>query len=426
METPALAISRDDRRKRNETSLSHFIPHKPFQETIGKHVDETRFLEIGKRLRIRETYLEKSFSKHWSNNVRLFTLLRMLGYHDGDQVFKKFEREEIGDFWLPLTDNVLEKFTSIVAFDLDAFLEGQLYVLSDSKLMDDQNLLAPFFKRQYKPGPRARTHRYLEYVDSHFTDLDHIAKGGSAQVLRVQHTLSSKEFACKRISRKVPVAFQRNRLKLFEQEVKVLERIRHDHIVGLVASFTDLENFSLILDPIADGVLLGLLEVQPLSGEDIATLLCSFNCLATALEFLHTNSVRHKDIKPSNILLSNGRILLCDFGISLEWTESENGTTEGVHLSGTRRYAAPEVFRSDASRNSKTDIWSLGCVFMEIISAIKGFQTEKIDVGESEEGGLSSKEMAEWLGILKDEQHDGAINNLPIYWTLAMTILKSV
>ncbi|KAF2131845.1 kinase-like protein, partial [Dothidotthia symphoricarpi CBS 119687] len=161
--------------------------------------------------------------------------------------------------------------------------------------------------------------------------------------------------------------------KVFEQEVKILQSIRHHHIVGLVASFTDLESFSLILDPIADITLSKMLKQdKSLSDKDIATLRCSFNCLATALTFLHANSVRHKDIKPSNILLSEGRVLLCDFGISLEWTEGDNGTTEGCYPSFTRRYAAPEVLRSDASRNSKTDVWSLGCVFLEIASAIKG------------------------------------------------------
>ncbi|KAF2679632.1 kinase-like protein [Lentithecium fluviatile CBS 122367] len=286
--------------------------------------------------------------------------------------------------------------------------------------MDEKNLLVPFFEQRYIPGPRTRTHRYLEFARSHFTDSDEIGRGSSARVLRVQHKLSGKEFACKRLPRMKTIREQRNQLKIFEQEVKVLQGMRHRHIVSLVASYTDLESFSLVLDPIADNTLLELLKhEQPFSDIEIAILCCSFNCLATALAFLHENSVRHKDIKPSNILLSEGRVLLCDFGISLEWTESENGTTEGVSFSFTRRYAAPEVFR-DGKRNSKTDIWSLGCVFLEIVSAIKGTSFDDIDVGECMEGqGLSSAAKKSWLKKIKDERDD-VTYDLPIDWTLAM------
>lgn len=412
--------TRDIKRRRNEASLSHQIPREPFHETVGKHIHEAVYLEIAKRLRSRQSYRERSFSSHWCNNTRLYTLLRMLGHEDGDAVFKRFEREKIGDFWLPIPDVVLDKFSSLALFDVDRFLNTQLFVLSDSTRIDERNFLVPYFERQFTPGPRERTHRYLEYVDSHFEDLDYIAKGSSAEVVRVRHRLSGKLFACKRLPRARPIKHQRQLLELFEQEVRVLERVRHHHIVGLVASFTDFESFSLILDPIADRVLSMLLEQdQPLPGVDIATLRCSFNCLATALEFLHANSVRHKDIKPSNILLNNERMLLCDFGISLEWTQSENGTTEGGGSGFTRRYAAPEVFRVDTTRNSKTDIWSLGCVYMEIISAISGHRLNEIDVAPTEEG-LSSRDMQEWLEKMRNEQPGDEKSSLPVDWALAM------
>ncbi|CAO2652684.1 Nn.00g020950.m01.CDS01 [Neocucurbitaria sp. VM-36] len=418
MEASALAMADDDQYEIHEASLTHQIPRDPFD----KHIDETVYLEIEERLCAREqqpAYSSRT-SKRWSDHVRLYTLLRMLGYREGDSVFRAFEHEQIGDFWLPLTLPILRQFAPISGTNLSGFLNGQRHVMSDSKQMNAEDLFAPFFAQRYTPGGPARPHRYLEFARSHFTDLGEIGKGASAHVLRVRHKLSGQEFACKRLVRTKTVKRQRNQLKIFRKEVKVLQDIRHHHIVSLVASFTDYDSFSLILDPIADNVLSKLLEhEQPLSQVERAIMYCSFNCLATALEFLHANSVRHKDIKPSNILLSEGRVLLCDFGISLEWTDGDNGTTEGIYPTFTRRYAAPEVFQ-DTPRNSKTDIWSLGCVFLEIISALNGYSHDAIELGESTEGqGLTSSAMKKWLGKLKDEHEEG-IYDLPVNWTIAM------
>lgn len=410
-----------DRSKRDKASLDHLIPREPFRETIGQHIHEGVYLEIAKRLRILEKHHEKSSLKHWSQNVRLYTLLRMLGHDDGDPVLETFEHQDIGDTWLPLPDAVLKKLALLTPFDTSKFAETQLYILSDPKMMDERHLTDAFFNWQHKQGPRSRVHRYLEYVDAHFTDLGEIAHGSSAKVLRVRHELTGKEFACKRLPRKPLIKDQKHQLKLFRQEVKVLERVRHHHIVGLVASFTDYDSFTLILDPIADRVLSSLLEQEePFSEDEISTLRFSFNCLATALEFLHSNSIRHKDIKPGNILINTGRIRLCDFGISLEWQQGGNGTTEGYYSSFTRRYAAPEVFSLEVSRNNKTDVWSLGCVFLEIITVMRGYRIQELDMDRCDNGGPSASEMMNWLQRLRTEEQNDTISDLAIGWVLRM------
>lgn len=117
---------------------------------------------------------------------------------------------------------------------------------------------------------------------------------------------------------------------------------------------------------------------SPLPDADISTLRRTFGCLATTLAYLHdTTKIRHKDIKPGNILLSGGLVYLCDFGISLDWSEAEHAITEGVPLRYTARYSAPEVPRQEA-RDTKSDIWSLGFVFLEILSVIKGWPLDEV------------------------------------------------
>lgn len=178
------------------------------------------------------------------------------------------------------------------------------------------------------------------------------------------------------------------------------------------------------MDLIADGTLSELPKHnQPLWYVDIAILQCSSKCLATALAFLHDRRIQHKDIELSKILLSKGRVSQCDFGISIEWTLSEHGphrTIKGNHSSFTRRYAAPEVFSVDTGRNSKTDIWSLGCVLLEIFGAVQGFSFDDIDVGESVNGqGLSSTAMRDWLRKVRNVR-EILVQDFPRDWILAM------
>jgi serine/threonine protein kinase len=94
----------------------------------------------------------------------------------------------------------------------------------------------------------------------------------------------------------------------------------------------------------------------------------AFGCLAGGLAFLHERNVRHKDIKKGNILVHQNQVLFADFGFSFDSSDLENSTTTGPTYS-TRRYAAPEVLAS-RDKNSASDVWSLGCVFIEIIAAL--------------------------------------------------------
>src|SRR2546430_16355080 len=92
--------------------------------------------------------------------------------------------------------------------------------------------------------------------------------------------------------------------------------------------------------PVAD-VDLGKLLASP--SEDSHPLLRSaFGCLSTALAFLHSNQIRHKDIKPQNILIDRKNLLLTDFGISYDF--SAIGISETSSFGeGTLKYASREA-----------------------------------------------------------------------------------
>jgi serine/threonine protein kinase len=130
------------------------------------------------------------------------------------------------------------------------------------------------------------------------------------------------------------------------------------------------------MTPIADGDLVAYLSSA--SPDKYPELRTFFGCLATALEFLHNHNVRHKDIKLSNILVSGGTVLFADFGLSFDFTDATGSTTMSMVNGMTPRYCAPEV-ANHQPRNTMSDIWCLGVVFLEMIVTLKGKSIQYID-----------------------------------------------
>ncbi|KAK8795506.1 hypothetical protein WA158_000163 [Blastocystis sp. Blastoise] len=100
-------------------------------------------------------------------------------------------------------------------------------------------------------------------------------------------------------------------------------------------------------------------------GISIQTKKTLFYMLLKGIQFLHENEVIHRDIKPSNLLLNTDGILnICDFGSSLLLPLPYNLHTTITTLS----YAPPEVFFDKGAVTRAVDLWSAGCVFVEIFT----------------------------------------------------------
>jgi cyclin-dependent kinase 7 len=101
------------------------------------------------------------------------------------------------------------------------------------------------------------------------------------------------------------------------------------------------------------------------------------NCLRQLLEGVaacHDNWVLHRDLKPSNLLITaDGVIKLADFGLARVYAEPDLGTAQGrrmTHQVVTRWYRAPELLFGATAYGPAVDIWSVGCIFAELMRRV--------------------------------------------------------
>lgn len=105
--------------------------------------------------------------------------------------------------------------------------------------------------------------------------------------------------------------------------------------------------------------------------EKIDNLRRYFVCLSQAMNYIHESDVRHKDVKPANVLIdSSGSVVLTDFGISRRFPKSTSHVTND-RWEMTRKYASPEIMKGKkVPRDDPSDVFSLGCVFLEMATLI--------------------------------------------------------
>lgn len=131
------------------------------------------------------------------------------------------------------------------------------------------------------------------------------------------------------------------------------------------SSYTDSRYIGLLISPVADCDLKDFLTQDPFP-ETRPILLREFiGCLCSAVLYLHENKCRHKDLKPGNVLIKGQSVLLTDFGLARDFSDRSRSTTVGRSGPYTPGYASPEVVASEP-RNTSSDIWSLGCVYLDI------------------------------------------------------------
>jgi len=170
----------------------------------------------------------------------------------------------------------------------------------------------------------------------------------------------------------------------FFKEAEDTARFTHEGIVTIYTMSEHEGRYYLALEYLESGTLKERLrsriEFLRESGKDDgmvlgpAEALVLMRQLAEALGYAHDQGVIHRDIKPANILFrSNGRAVLSDFGIAKSLSDASDLTQTG-HAIGTPAYMSPEQ-RLGADVDERSDLFSLGVVFYEILTGRKPYDT---------------------------------------------------
>ena len=232
-------------------------------------------------------------------------------------------------------------------------------------------------------GPSAEFFKLQEYTESEqipFRQVEIIGSGGVGIVEEVRGSLApflGQQFARKTITLHQNPQDREAQLRELNNEVAILKKLHHEHIVRLVMPYLFRNNYAIVMDPRADQDLERHLQTanSPLgNAADNARDQISkwFKCLISGLAHIHEQGIRHRDIKPSNILLRGDNILLADFGISMMGLGTTVPTTAPTTNSRmprgrTPEYCAPEV-ELGHTRGRSADIFSLGAVLLEMLT----------------------------------------------------------
>lgn len=151
------------------------------------------------------------------------------------------------------------------------------------------------------------------------------------------------------------------------REIKLLRHLEHENIIAIRDIIPPLkrENFNdvYIVTELMDTDLYQIIRSsQALSEEHCQYFLYQ---LLRGLKYIHSANVLHRDLKPSNLLLNaNCDLKICDFGLARTTSETDFMTEYVV----TRWYRAPELLLNATDYTAAIDMWSVGCIYMEILN----------------------------------------------------------
>ncbi|KAI0866943.1 Pkinase-domain-containing protein [Xylaria cubensis] len=251
-----------------------------------------------------------------------------------------------------------------------------------------------------------------------YDKLNDIEEGAYGWVARAKEIRTGKVVALKRLKIDNTEASQTGLPETGLREIQILKDCSHKNIVRLqevvVGEDTSrIENIFLVLE-FVEHDLKSILEdmPEPFLASEVKTLLLQ---LAGGVAYLHENWILHRDLKTSNLLLNNrGQLKIADFGMARYVGDPPPKLTQ---LVVTLWYRAPELLLGTKMYGAPIDMWSVGCIFGEILTR------EPLLPGKNEVDTLTR--IFELCGIPTDESWPG-FRRLPNARSLRLPSSKNV
>jgi len=203
-----------------------------------------------------------------------------------------------------------------------------------------------------------------------YTILEEIGRGGMGVVYKGKHASLNRFAAIKVLP--AQLAVDELCLQRFLREADTLAKLQHQNIVNIYDIETQNDTQYLIMEFVNGQTLADLLKSHgPYAPDEAAKIVRD---VARALSHSHAKGVIHRDIKPANIMIDeDGIVKVADFGIARAM-ESTAVTQTGII--GTPKYMSPERIKGHEDIDGRSDIYSLGIVFYEMVTGRVPFPDE--------------------------------------------------
>ncbi|NXF31927.1 STK36 kinase, partial [Nyctibius bracteatus] len=199
--------------------------------------------------------------------------------------------------------------------------------------------------------------------------LEMIGEGSFGRVYKGRRKHSAQVVALKFIPK---VGRSEKELKNLQREIEIMRGLHHPNIIQMLDSFeTDKE--VVVVTDYAEGELFQILEDDGSLPEDQVQTIAAQ--LVSALYYLHSHRILHRDMKPQNILLGKDSVIkLCDFGFARAMSIHTMVLTS---IKGTPLYMSPELVE-ERPYDHTADLWSVGCILYELFVGTPPFYTSSI------------------------------------------------
>ncbi|KAG6336041.1 hypothetical protein ID866_3040 [Astraeus odoratus] len=206
------------------------------------------------------------------------------------------------------------------------------------------------------------------HVEKRWKLVREMGSGAYGVVVSAADQISGETVAIKLVTR----VFEKIQLaKRALREITLLRHFaHHENITGLIdmdAISHDFQEIYIFMEPMEADLHQIIKSGQTLTNEHVQYFLYQ---VLRGMKYIHSASVIHRDLKPGNLLVnSDCELKICDFGLSrgFDAVPDEHASGQLTEYVATRWYRAPEIMLSFRRYTTAIDVWSIGCIFAELL-----------------------------------------------------------